>query len=266
MDKIFEIFNNKKQIIIVVIIILFILWLFINKYNESFDTIPNKEFTINEEISNLYNVFNDTYINKGWGEEGDGSGPGSEPENTINTRKSLIKLIKEYNVKTLIDAPCGSCKWTKILLEDLQKENIKINYYGFDIADQSIINANKNLDSLKTYHTIKIQQGSITDTQFPKADMILCRDTLQHLSYNSISKTLHNFAKTKSIIVLGGYLNNSSNHNIKDGDYFSINYTSEPFNMIPNYIYNDTVIQNGPTKYFFVFEDSQDLIKNIKNI
>jgi thiol-disulfide isomerase/thioredoxin len=264
MVKLIEIIQNNKEIIFVVIIFLFILWLFFKKQNELFNNTQNQEFVTTHENSNLYNIFNDTYKNKIWGEEGDGSGTGSEPSNTINTRKSLIKIIKEYNVKTLIDAPCGSCKWTKILLEDLQKENIKINYYGFDIADQSIINANKNLESLKTYHTIKIQQGSITDTQFPEADMILCRDTLQHLSYNSISKTLHNFAKTKSIIVLGGYLSNNSNNNITDGNYFSINYTLEPFNMVPNHIYNDAVIENEPTKYFFVFEDSQDLIKNLK--
>lgn len=256
MVKLIEVIQKNRVIIFVIIIFLFILWLFLKKQNEGFKN--------NDENKQLYNIFNDTYKNKIWGEEGDGSGTGSEPSNTINTRKSLIQIIKQYNVKTLIDAPCGSCKWTKFLLEDLQKENIKINYYGFDIADESIINANKNLESLKTYHTIKIQQGSITDTQFPKADMILCRDTLQHLSYNSISKTLQNFAKTKSIIVLGGYLNNNSNNNITDGDYFSINYTSEPFNMKPNYIYNDTVIENEPTKYFFIFEDSHELIKNIK--
>ena len=227
-------------LLIVIVIILLSLYL-LNISNISKDTFQNNE---------LKKVFDTIYDNKIWTAEGNGSGSGSEPYNTINTIKVLVKIIMDNNIKVMIDSPCGSCKWTRLLLEELKKNNIKIKYYGFDIADEPIANANKELESLKSYHDIELKFGDLTNMTFPKADLLLCRDVLQHLSYDNIFKIINNFSKADvKMFLLGAYIS-CDNRNIADGEYFPINLAIEPFNMIPEALYYDSPDGN---KYLFQY-------------
>ncbi len=217
-----------NYIILSLILLVLVLLYLLNIFKETFQ---NNE---------LKKVFDNIYDNKIWTEEGNGSGSGSEPHNTINTIKVLVKIIIENNVKVMIDSPCGSCKWTRLLLEELKNNNIKIKYYGFDIADEPIANANKELDGLKSYHDIQIKLGDLTNMKFPKADLLLCRDVLQHLSYDNIFKIINNFSKADiKMFLLGAYIS-CDNRNINNGDYFPINLAIQPFKMIPEALYYDS--------------------------
>ena len=60
------------------------------------------------------------------------SGYGSELENTKQIIKSLNKFIQDYNIKTVLDIPCGDFHWfQKMQLDDL-------NYTGADIVSEMI--------------------------------------------------------------------------------------------------------------------------------
>ncbi len=209
--------------------------------------------------SDLSTTFNSIYSNKTWTGDGDGSGPGSEPENTTEFRKLLTKLVKDNNVKVFVDAPCGACKWTKVWLEELKSQGIKITYLGFDIADEAITKARENLAPLMKYHTIKIEHGDITSSKLPAADILMCRDTLQHLSHASIQKALANLqASNSKMYLLGGYAN-GENKDIKDGDYFSINYLAPPYSLKPDAMYREHNKNEdyAEPKYLFAFKQLQ---------
>ena len=234
----------KQMYIYIVMIVLLLLILVI---------LPSKQ--IKETYENdLQSVFDNIYINQVWGDYGGGSGNGSEEGNTVKLRNILTSLVKNNNLLTIIDAPCGACVWTKLWLEDLKNQNIKITYYGFDVSKEAINRARANLSHLSNFHNILLQEGNICDVKFPDADLVLCRDALQHLSFNNIYLALHNIASIKAkTYLLGGYLTNNSNINIVDGQYFPINYVLSPFEMKPNVIYSEQSIPNEEQKYLFQF-------------
>ena len=209
------------------------------------------------KIDKIKHIFDDIYSKRKWSREGNGSGSGSSVKNTKNLRIILTKFILRNGIKTIVDAPCGSCLWTTQWLNDLKRRNIKISYYGFDIADEAVSNCTKTMSYyLNNFHNTKIKQGNIADIVIPEnTDLLLSRDTLQHLSFNVIFKVLNNFAKYNvKFYMIGGYLDKKDNIDIKDGDLFSFNITKKPFGLIPNYIIKENNLGNEPPKYLFVFE------------
>ena len=211
----------------------------------------------NVKIDKIKHIFDDIYSKRKWSREGNGSGSGSSVKNTKNLRIILTKFILRNGIKTIVDAPCGSCLWTTQWLNDLKRRNIKISYYGFDIADEAVSNCTKTMSYyLNNFHNTKIKQGNIADIVIPEnTDLLLSRDTLQHLSFNVIFKVLNNFAKYNvKFYMIGGYLDKKDNIDIKDGDLFSFNITKKPFGLIPNYIIKENNLGNEPPKYLFVFE------------
>ncbi len=75
-------------------------------------------------------------------ESGGGSGFGSRVSITIGARNIIYHIFKKYNLKSMIDAPCGSMNWVNYILYNLTNEISDFRYYGVDIVD-SIINASK---------------------------------------------------------------------------------------------------------------------------
>lgn len=122
------------------------------------------------------NKFNKIHANNSWNSEESASGLGSELKNTTVIRSELPKLFKKLKVKIFLDAPCGDFNWMK-------KVNLSgIKYIGGDIVEALIANntpkyANKN----KQFKLL-----DITKDNLPKANLMLCRDCLVHLSYKDI--------------------------------------------------------------------------------
>jgi effector-binding domain-containing protein len=110
-------------------------------------------------------------------------------------------------------------------------------------------------------NNINAKIGDITKVEIPSMDVLLCRDTLQHLSYDNIFKALKNFSKNNNIkyYIIGGYNEQDQNKNINNGEYFHFNITKNPFSLKP-----DSIVKEGndfnfvkheePNKYLFIFE------------
>ena len=84
---------------------------------------------------NLKDRFSIIYKSNYWDNSETVSGPGSTMKNTVNLRNKLKKIIKEYKIKSIFDAPCGDCNWIMSIIR-----NSSIKYIGADIVDE-IINA-----------------------------------------------------------------------------------------------------------------------------
>lgn len=129
------------------------------------------------------NAFDTIYKENLWGSGESRSGVGSEITRTDHYRHRLASLLKQYNLQSLFDAPCGDLRWMPILLEQVQ-----LSYEGGDISHALI-------EALKQQHPgYSLRQFDITRDPFPVADVWHCRDCLFHLPFKDIQLALHNFA------------------------------------------------------------------------
>jgi len=135
-----------------------------------------EEEIVNTEIQNTFSrIYNTSY----WGIDGGGSGGGSSLESTVNTRNSLKEIIKNFKIKSILDAPCGAMVWMSVFLEDIEKEFPDITYHGCDVVPSVIENNQKKFKEKHPNWNFSI--CDITHTHFPQSDLILTRQVLQHL-------------------------------------------------------------------------------------
>ena len=87
----------------------------------------------------LVNIFYQKYTQNSWKSKESVSGTGSELEITKVIREGLKTLLSKYNIKSMLDAPCGDFNWMKVLLP-----KIKVKYTGAEIVQDLIDSHNKN--------------------------------------------------------------------------------------------------------------------------
>jgi len=158
-----------------------------------------------------------------WSSKESVSGEGSEAEYTQNLREWLPEILTKYNIKDVVDAPCGDFNWMKLVLT-----KVNINYFGFDIV-KGIIDKNKKFYST---NNIKFGIADICQDELPTCDLLIVRDCLFHLSYNDINRFLVNinnleykFLLTSTHITENDFLNKD----INTGDFRLINLFKSPF-------------------------------------
>lgn len=207
-------------------------------------------------------VFDAIYARNGWGTEGDGSGGGSEVTFTEHLRDMLMQIIAENNIKSMLDAPCGSCKWTSVMLQQLTSVVPDFHYHGIDVSDIPLSRAAVNTRGIPN---VTFSHADICSDPLPTGfNMVLCRDTIQHLSYRSAMEALKNIANTGAQwVVLGGYVF-GTNESVEDGGSYPFNPCKAPFNLKPTTMLFE---KRNPTaqateKTLFVF-DGNDLRQQI---
>lgn len=201
-----------------------------------------------EKFSKIYKV-------NFWGDKESASGPGSNLNNTSDTIYKLERIIKNYNIKSIVDAPCGDFFWMKKVLS----KNPYLNYCGIDIVEEIIKKNNKNFSNNK----IKFYKKDIINNFIPKADLIICRDFLIHLS-NKDTKTFLSNLKSSNFkyLLINGYESNIyqiNNNEIKTGDFREINIFKNPINFSKKFTlkFEDHKYQNKTTSYksyLYLFE------------
>jgi hypothetical protein len=165
--------------------------------------------------------------NKLWGDE-HLSGWGSTIEVTNVTREIIEKVIKEYDIKSMVDAACGDFKWMPLVLEQLSKD---FKYTGCDIVP-ALIEKNS-----KAYSQYEFKVNDFVKDGVPKAELIFCRDVLQHITVSDIKDALKKFSTSGAEYLLAtthlrryGWRNG---RDIKVGKCKDRNLMYEPFNL-PN--------------------------------
>ena len=118
-------------------------------------------------------------VKKGWKSDETPCGSGSTIESTRLIRSYLPKIAEKYGIQTVVDAGAGDLHWIRGVLWD-------VDYQGFDLLPR---------------HTDVIQ-FDITKDVLPKADMILCRHVLNHLSIQFSERAIENFRTSGSRYLL----------------------------------------------------------------
>ena len=180
-------------------------------------------FNINK--TNAVIVFKEKAVKNGWGGNESVSGHGSDFKSTELLRTLIPSVLKEFEVKSLLDAPCGDFYWMN--LTDLQIDR----YVGVDIVPELIVQ-NQEKYTTQSRHFLNLD---ITSDQLPTVDLILCRDCLVHLSFNQIKEALQNFKKSGSTYLLTTTYPDllQTNKNIITGDWRPLDLQKAPFNF-PN--------------------------------
>ena len=97
----------------------------------------------------------------------------------------LIELFREYQVKTILDAGCGSGKFMQRIMEDCGNEFI---VHGFDIADNCLDEYFSDIT-----HEVLTNGCLWNAVDFNRAyDAIVCADVLEHIPEEYVSPTLRN--------------------------------------------------------------------------
>ena len=80
---------------------------------------PAADVSVNEDFQKGFEAI---YSEKSWGEDGGGSGAGSSPVATSNTRGILRTVVNKYELHSLVDAPCGAMAWMPLALRDIKED------------------------------------------------------------------------------------------------------------------------------------------------
>jgi len=177
---------------------------------------------------NLQEVFTRIYDTKYWYNGESLSGPGSNLEYTANLRQELPKLFDIFNIKTVLDAPCGDMNWMRHVLHECKD----IDYIGGDIVLR-MIETNKRLYG---NNRIRFQVIDITTDKLPPVDLMICRDCLFHLPEYKIREFFDNFLKSdiKYLLTTTHETDDTKNRSINPGEWFKIDLLSSPYNFSSN--------------------------------
>lgn len=149
-------------------------------------------------------------------------GSGSTLDYTAMLRESLPKLLAQFNIQSMLDAPCGDYSWMSLV-----KFPPDFVYKGGDIV-ASMIEQNRQQHPGVDFRVLDISRDTL-----PDVDMIFVRDCLIHFSDDDVARTLDNFCQSSvKYVMLTSYLPQfAENQNIQTGNFRGVNMQKPPFNL-----------------------------------
>lgn len=170
--------------------------------------------------------FTEIYKNNYWRNDESRSGSGSTLASTENLRKELPELFREYDIRHLLDAPCGDFNWMSLVIEETG-----IRYTGGDIVAPLIDDNSRKFSR----ENIAFKHLDISKGPLPTADLMMVRDCLFHLSYRSILDFLKVFSASEiPLLLTTTHLNRQNafeNKDIPTGHFRNIDLFSAPFSF-----------------------------------
>lgn len=159
-----------------------------------------------------------------WVDDESRSGGGSNLYATEKIRKAIPCLFAKYGVRSVLDVPCGDFFWFKEMALDLD------SYIGGDIVVPLIESVAKKYTS----PTRSFRVMDLTKDELPDCDLVLVRDCLIHLSFDSIFAALRNIARSKiRYILTTHHADVSINEDIETGSWHAVNLCAPPFSFPP---------------------------------
>lgn len=195
------------------------------------------------EKQKIKNAFNEIYKKKVRLEDDSLSGQGSELKNTTLARECISTVLKEYNIKTFLDASCGDCTWIKLLFDEIA------DYTGLDVSS-FIIDENKKTLCFPNVRFINDDSYSFLSSSNTKYNLILIRHTLEHLPTEYNLKLLTLLKEKCDYALITSALHDVENTNKTNsfGGYAPINLLKEPYSELLGgleKIFDDYCISEG---------------------
>ena len=167
-------------------------------------------------------IFSDIYNENVWENDESVSGDGSTLEYTANLREKLPELFRQFEIKSILDAPCGDYNWFRHVTRG------GVDYVGGDIVSELI---DRNNEKFQDEHTRFIKLDIINE-QLPPSDLWFCRDVLFHFSYADICETLENFVRSEvKYLFTTTHTKCTANMDILTGQFRLLNLRLAPFDL-----------------------------------
>jgi hypothetical protein len=169
-----------------------------------------------------------------WGGGASRSGRASSLDATRRLRAGLPSTLTKLGVTTLLDVPCGDFNWmSEVDLGD-------VTYVGIDIVPQIV---ERNRSHFGESPRRRFLVGDVTSDALPRADAVLCRDLLPHLSFRDALRALSRIRGSGARWLLSTtfpYV--ERNYDVVTGDFRAINLERRPFSLpSPRWTIDDRV-------------------------
>lgn len=182
------------------------------------------ERALRNAASQSSEVFQRIYRERAWGASESASGWGSSMEQTAELRHALPLLLAQLGVQSILDVPCGDFHWMQHV--DLGVEE----YIGGDIVPELIEEARHRYARPGRRFLLM----DLCHQELPRADLILCRDALVHLSFADIASALRNFRRSgSSYLLTTTFPLRTANTDIATGQWRTLNLQLPPFHFPP---------------------------------
>ena len=145
---------------------------------------------------NMPAIFTNIYNNLGWGDKhcakySGSSGPGSLVDQNSQYILFLQQLIKDNNLKIIVDVGCGDFEIGNNIYT-----NLDVYYFGYDVYNTVIdYNIQANLPAHKYHFNVLDCYNNIN--KLPLGDLCIIKDVLQYWSNNCINVFLNYLIKNK---------------------------------------------------------------------
>jgi SAM-dependent methyltransferase len=175
-------------------------------------------------------IFSSIYENYGFGSTESRSGPGSTLSETEKLRKKIVDLVKNYDIKSVLDIPCGDFNWMKEIVDNFYY------YTGGDIVDKCIISNNENYSR----YNINFINFDLLKDKFPKNDLLIVRDVIGHFPIQDGLEIVKNIINSDCKYLLtttwynindDNYFKHHKNKIVDYGRFYPVNLMSNPFNF-----------------------------------
>lgn len=198
-------------------------------------------------------VFSKIYEGGIWGKDTNGigtSGSGSSPHNAKIYIDFLRNFLKKNEITSVVDVGCGDWQLAKVI------DWAGIEYLGIDVVESIIEKNVKNFSS----ENISFLLADAVDYDLPSADLLICKDVLQHLTFKDIFAIIPQFSKFKYCLIINDVDLKEctyTNTDIERGDFRPLNLSAPPFNMDGKtiFVFN---CPNGETKQVFLIKNGYE--------
>jgi FkbM family methyltransferase len=165
-------------------------------------------------------VFAAIYQRNAWGGEESVSGKGSDTVQTAAIQAEIPALCQALSIRSMLDIPCGDFNWLKDVALG------PIAYTGADIV-AGLIDHNRQQHEAANIHFRKLD---LISDELPRADLVLCRDGLVHLSFEHIFLALQNVCRSGAEYLLTTtFPSRRTNRDIQTGQWRTLNFEVAPF-------------------------------------
>lgn len=166
-------------------------------------------------------VFSEIAKRNGWDGTESISGPGSSMGATSLLREALPALLQKYDIRVLLDIPCGDAFWIGEVLPN------QLNYIGADIVPDLIVRNQMEKSDLGTFEVLDLVYDVL-----PRTDLAMVRDCFIHLPNAQVKKAILNIKKSGTRYLLTThFVGEFPNIDIEIGGYRPINLCKPPFSL-----------------------------------
>lgn len=166
-------------------------------------------------------VFGRIFQENRWGDAESRSGEGSNLAQTERLRALLPGLLAEFEVRSMLDIPCGDWNW-------MRHVPLALDYTGGDVVPE-LIAANQARFGAPDRH---FRVMDITRDKLPPVDLVFCRDLLVHLSFSDIAAALANIRASGARWLLATtFPERGPNQDIPTGQWRPLNLTLPPIGL-----------------------------------